>query len=104
MDINQAKEDLIKKSNEGVNIYKLFLEAVALIAEDTNDEFFEEQVKENIKTIYGYALKEEGAEEVRKEEILEKIKKLEAVQDKAQEESDRRRILNSIIFLKQELK
>ena len=48
-------------------------------------------------------MKEEGAEEVRKEEILEKIKKLEAVQDKAQEESDRRRILNSILFLKQEL-
>ena len=90
------RTEILKGVKSGQDITDLFLKAVETISLMTSDTVFYNQIKEDIKAIYGVGLKKPGALKIELEEIEKRLVMLQRPELQEEAYETKRRIDNAI--------
>lgn len=91
----QLRADINKGVQAGEPIYKLLLTAIECISLMTGEKLFYDMNKDNLQTIYG-ALGEPEAIEVERQEVQQRLNKLNAAYEREEATDAKQRIQNAI--------
>lgn len=101
---NQLTTDLIKGTQQGKDIYGMFLKAIDVISKLTNDAELLKQVESNIKTVYGIGLGEKQALEIEIKAVNERIARLETAYSTSDSLTDKQRLKRALESHREHLK
>jgi len=90
------RSQILKGSREGEAPIALFLKACECISQMTGEKLFSEQVEQDLKAIYGEALLEPIPVEWEKNEVKNRLDRLQQALERTTEQADRDRIERAI--------
>lgn len=93
---NQLTTAILKGTQEGNDIYDMFLKAVDVISKLTNDTELLKQVESNIKTIYGIGLGETQALDIEIKAVKKRIARLEQAYNTSDILTDKQRLKRAL--------
>ena len=96
--------EINKGVQQGIDIYDLFLKAVEALSLATNDKELHKRTRENLKAIYGIALKEPRAVELETEDTQRRLERLLQALNNADRVEDKERLKKAITAHQRHLK
>lgn len=94
---SQLQTEIIKGLKAGESLCSLFLKAMEAISKMTGNELLYTQAREDIKAVYGLGLQEREPLEVERREVAERLKRLEAAEQREGEPDDSKKRISAAV-------